>query len=478
MSRTAERSHRASPNPTGAGAERHPRAGPAVADISWDILLAAVAAYMLTAVARIHLLFPVLATIQITMLAGGGAVVLYAINHHPSRRLGALGSTTTALLAVFTGWMAFTVPWALRQHRSGMFVLDDFLKTVALYVLIVGCVRGLRDVERLAFVYFAGAAIYAAVILAQFNLGESWRLGDLITYDSNDFALFVVSSVPLGVYFLGDVGRTLRTKLLVGVGLGLMGVAFVQTGSRGGFVAMGAVAVFLLIRHRAVPLRWRIGGIGLLGLILTAFASQSYWDQMTTMLNPSGDYNFTAETGRIQIWKRGLGYLWDNPFVGVGPSNFQVAEGVLSPMAFRQDYGIGVPWTAPHNSFLQVVVELGIPGLLIFLTLLGSVFVMLRRMEKLPGGGPEDREATRGAGGPGDRSALAQALMGSLLGFLVGAVFLSLAYSAMLYALVALVAALWKTTRIGPDRLRSRTRLRRDGGSEWRGEARSSFVVR
>lgn len=425
-------------------------------EMRWDLLLVAVVVYLLTSVARIHMLVPALGTLRITMVGGAAAILLYVLSHHPSRSIPRLASPTTALLAAFTLWMVLTVPWGLRQYRGLVFVFDNFLKTVALFVVVVGCVRGLRDVERLAFAYFAGAVVYAGLIMLQFGAGDSWRLGDLVTYDANDFAVFAVSAVPLGVYFLGGGRRRTATRLFVALGLAVVAVAFVQAGSRGGLLAMGAVILFLLVRHRSVPLRWRIGGVGLLGLVAALFASRQYWDQMATLLDPSGDYNITSETGRLQLWQRGLGYLWENPILGVGPSNFPVAEGVLSPMAFRQEYGIGVRWTAPHNSFLQVAVELGIPGLLLFVAMLGSVVLALRRIEGRKTEG--DVGAGTPAGSTSDRAALAQAILGSLVGFLVGAFFLSLAYSAMLFTLLAFAVALRKVTatvRDGPGRPRA-----------------------
>jgi O-antigen ligase len=120
----------------------------------------------------------------------------------------------------------------------------------------------------------------------------------------------------------------------------------------------------------------------------------------------------------------------------VGPANFQAAEGTLSPLADRQQFGIGVRWNAAHNTFIQAGAELGVPGLLFFVGLILSAFRALRsagRGRRSPDGGPSS-------------AALASALTASLLGFVVGAFFLSLAYSEMLYTLIALAVAARKTS--------------------------------
>ena len=167
-------------------------------------------------------------------------------------------------------------------------------------------------------------------------------------------------------------------------------------------------------------------------------AKDPYWSQMSSILDPTRDYNLTSETGRLNLWKRGLGYMLDRPVFGVGASNFPVAEGVLSPLADRQQYGLGVRWMEPHNSFLQVAAELGLPGLVIFLALLVSTFRVLGRVARGAAGGFDDHPEPR---------SLAQALTASVAGFVVGAMFLSLAYLPMLYTLMAITAALAKVTR-------------------------------
>jgi O-antigen ligase len=157
------------------------------------------------------------------------------------------------------------------------------------------------------------------------------------------------------------------------------------------------------------------------------------------------DYNRTNESGRLQIWERGLGYMASYPIFGVGPSNFPTAEGTLSPLADRQQRGAGVRWNAAHNSYVQVGAELGLPGLVLFVGLLLAGFGALRAVV---------RDAVADA--DRRRKNLAQAMTASLVGFAVGAVFLSLAYSEMLYMLLALTVGLHKISILqrSPVRIR------------------------
>jgi hypothetical protein len=83
--------------------------------------------------------------------------------------------------------------------------------------------------------------------------------------------------------------------------------------------------------------------------------------------------------------------------------------------------------------------------LLLFIALFASVFTSLRRVARHAlGADPPARDVSR----------LAQTIMAALVGFVVGAFFLSLAYTTMLYVLAGLAVALRKV--VGADDLRSR----------------------
>jgi probable O-glycosylation ligase (exosortase A-associated) len=416
---------------------------PAVADeppSNWDLLLVCVAGYILVAVGRVHQLFPVLSAVHPAIVAGLLAMGLYASDGDARRRAALLRGRVTKCLIVLLAWMMLSVAGALSISNSFTQVFDNFLKTFLMYIVIAGAVRDGRDVERLAVTYLGAATLYGFIILSRFELGsgDAWRLGHLYYYDANDVATFIVSAMPLGLY-VAHSGRHLVSRFIALGALGILTIALVHTGSRGGFVALVAVAAFVLCCYKAIAFRSRLSAFVLVTLVLFATASEQYWTQMGTILSDS-DYNQTAESGRLQIWERGVGYMLRYPLFGVGPGNFPTAEGLLSPFAERQQFGIGVRWNAAHSSFVQIGAETGVVGLTVFLVLLASAFAALRHAGRAAAAAHDARVGELG-----------QALTASLIGFVVGAAFLSLAYSEMLYTLVALAVGLRKVIRAEAD---------------------------
>jgi len=346
-------------------------------------------------------------------------------------------STTTCLLGLVL-WGALSVPFALNQGIAFQFWID-LARTVLMTLVIAGCVRNARDLSRLIFVYFGVTVLYTGVVLSRFQLGggENWRLGRLYNYDANDLATLIVSAMPFGLYFMLGQRRPV-VRILAAMGLAMLAVGLIRSGSRGGFLALLAVAMFVLLGFTAIRARARVTGlVAILALVLT-MASDRYWKQMQTIVNPHEDYNITSEEGRLKVWKRGLGYMIDHPVLGVGGQNFGVAEGTISPLAKLQERGIGVRWGAAHNTFIQVGAELGLPGLLLFIGVIVTAFRSLRRVTRV---------AARDGPAAANLSRFAQTLTAALIGFVTGSFFLSLAYHDILYTLVAFTLALAKIAR-------------------------------
>ncbi len=400
----------------------------------WDALLICIGVYVAAAVGRIHDLFPVLLLFKPALTAGVLAICLYLLQRSRERRMPLRSHAATYLIGLVV-WAALTVPGALNQGTAFQ-AWTELARTVAMSFVIAASVRTARDVERVAVVYFGVTVVYAAVVLSRFQLGaDTWRLGRLYYYDANDMATLIVTAMPLGLYFvLGQ--RRLVVRAFALAGLAALAVCLIRSGSRGGLLAFLFVAAFVLLRVTTIPARSRLAGLVLILVILAATASDQYWAQMQTIVHPKQDYNLTSEEGRLKVWTRGIAYIADEPVFGVGVNNFHVAEGTISPLARLQEHGIGVRWGAAHNSYIQVASELGIPGFLLFMGVLWTAFASLRRVARRGRGVPTD-----------DASRLAQSLLAALVGFVVGAFFLSLAYTDMLYTLVAMSLGLAKTAR-------------------------------
>ena len=423
-----------------------PAAQAAATDRTWDVLLLFVGLYILTAVGRIHQLFPVFEAMRPALLAGATAILLWVLNGDPRRQLRLLWLTPTRCLVALFVWMVLSTPTALVLGNSFDLVVNNFSKTFFMFFVVAGAIRGVRDVERLAFMYLLGAVIYALVVINRFDvgMGADWRLSNLYYYDANDFATFVVTAIPLGLHF-ALAARHLVARLLAAAALMVLTIAFVYTGSRGGFIALAALVLFIVLRYSAIKLRHRLGATALVTVVVLFAASDQYWSQMTTILEDD-DYNRTESSGRLQIWTRGLGYIAAYPVFGLGPNNFETAEGMFSPQAERSPLGWGVEWNAAHNAYVQIAAETGVPGLFFYIAMIVSTIVALGR---------HSRRQAAARGSPRMRPELSQALIGSLIGFAVGAFFLSLAYHELLYTLIALAVGLVKPHRQAVEPIRS-----------------------
>src|SRR5438034_9948854 len=168
-----------------------------------------------------------------------------------------------------------------------------------MFFVIAGSCRSVRDVERLALVYFCGTVVYTAVVLSRYQLGaDSLRLGRLYYYDASDMATLIATAMPLGLYFVLAHPRPLP-RLLALAGLAVLAVGLIRSGSRGGFLALLAVTAFVLLGFTTVPARARLAGLVVILAVAGTSASDRDSARTATILHPHEDYNATSEAGRL-----------------------------------------------------------------------------------------------------------------------------------------------------------------------------------
>lgn len=411
-----------------------------------DALILVLSLALLTAVWRMQDLFAPLGIIRPTITTTLAAAALLALDTGRRRRLAAARSLPLGLAIVLLAILVIGAPVSIWPGGSIAFLAKDLIPSIAIAVLVAGAARGVRDIEFLITVLLAGAAIFSTYILLTVQVGPTGRLGRLRYYDVNDLALLIVSSMPLAVLMLRRGSGKLRTLFAIAC-LGIFVVTLVRSGSRGGFLAFVVVSLYMLLRYRALPARIRAGAVIGGALLLLVAGSSRYWDMMQTMLHPKSDYNLNTYDGRIEIWKRGLGYVGAHPLLGVGADAFPVAEGELSTMARqRRELHLPTKWSVAHDAYIHIAAEGGLLALAAFLGMGVAAFRSLARVNRVarqPGGDPRV-------------AACAQALTGAFIGYAFAQIFISAQYFTFLYVLVGLVAATEKIARMGSEQVPAR----------------------
>lgn len=398
----------------------------------------------LTTVWRLQNTVPVLAVLQLPSIAAVLSYVFLATNRNRRRSLRSIRHPVTSALVVFVSCIALSAPLGAYFGNTFAFLRQDYIKTFLMFVVVATSVRNLRDLETMVGAQLLGALIYSLVILVQFDVDASGRFDELLYYDANDLAMVLAMTLPMTVYFLRPRARMMwRIVALATFGVILVGI--VKTGSRGGFLGIVAVMLYLVLRYRAIPAKVRLSAVAVFAVGLLVVGSAQYWQMMATMLNPKADYNYAgnSEGGRVEVWKRGLGYVREYPVLGVGAANFGWAEENLGRGAARKKQGQGTKRLTAHNSFVLAAAELGVVGFLVFCAILWRASVSARS---------NVRSAMTGRARQADEAALGQALIASLLAYVVCGFFLSQTYAPMLHVLLGLIVALAKVQR---ERLRT-----------------------
>jgi O-antigen ligase len=138
---------------------------------------------------------------------------------------------------------------------------------------------------------------------------------------------------------------------MVGLGVGLIGLSLLFSLSRSG-IAFGAAgaAFFLYLTRRAR------GTFLALALGLLAAALWIGIGPVVSRFELIPD-ELSGETGRTTVWRDSLGAVGDFWLTGSGASSFQYVYPMYRSFGGRRFYS----WA--HNDYLQVAIELGLPGL-------------------------------------------------------------------------------------------------------------------
>lgn len=348
------------------------------------------------------------------------------------------------VILVLFGLACCSAVFGISLGRAANFILKDYVKTIVMTFMLLTAVRGAPDLRRFAWAVSLGGIVLAW--LSIFIVGIS-KTASAVTYDANDVGVIMVTTLPI-IFMLFHASRG-KARLAAMVGIALVASTIAKSQSRGAFLGLCVVGLGLLLLVPGVSVLKRLlvlaSAVGALALA----APDGYWDAMRSIVeDPKADYNWDSLNGRRNIAKRGVGYMLQYPVFGVGINNFPMAEGTISDKAKYHAVGTGIRWAAAHNSFVQAGAETGVPGLLLWVSLIvGAAGSLLLRRTRLPSrwlrGTPEQRLVY-----------LCTVYVPiAYAGFAVTAFFVSFAWTEPLYILSALTCGIF--TAVAVERARA-----------------------
>ena len=271
-------------------------------------------------------------------------------------------SRLSYILALFLGWAGLSIWWAPYKNPSVQWVISLLMYAVLFGVVLQG-VRTNRQVRQVVMVLVGMGLCEGLLGIAQYVwLGEARAKGTF--FNPNFFATYEVAvlSIVLGLLSVMRWSEMkTRQGIILLIAATIMFCAFIVAQSRGVLVALIIAVTFIGC--------YRFGKMALVLLIVCLAAGIAIPNPLKQRMADVGAQDPYAFS-RVDIWKNSIERIGDQPLgIGLGMykyASFQYRFPIESNIA-----RYGKRAESAHGEYLQMAVELGIGGLLIFLVGIG-----------------------------------------------------------------------------------------------------------
>jgi probable O-glycosylation ligase (exosortase A-associated) len=369
---------------------------------------------------NVHKLGWRVANLQLAALLAGCTLLGLLITR--DKRSPFIGAAPVVLL-LFMLWMCVTYPMSMFPDQVYE-MWDKVMKIDMMILVAIMLIRDRTQIIALTWVLVFSLGFYGVkgglfTILTGGNF-RVWGPPGTFIEGNNEIALAFIITIPL-IRFLqmqlpATAGKLLR-HAFTGAML-LCVVAALGTHSRGALLAVMAMALMLWWRS---PNKL-VGGIVMvvLGFVMVGFMPSEWTDRMNTIETYDKD---ASAMGRINAWWMAWNLAKDHFFGG----GYQIYNAQVFQMYAPDPTDVH----AAHSIYFQVLGEHGFIGLFLFMLIWFCVWRDCNWLRKHGAEHPEARWAV-------SLGAMCQV---SLVGYLVGGAFLSLAYFDLPYNLLVLAVA-------------------------------------
>lgn len=395
------------------------------------IAFAALVAFTFILILAPQSFFPILKPMRVALLSAAVAIAAQ-LTHRMFRRQPLVRLTREMYLGMaLFGWAVATMPFSYWPGGSLELLLDLYVKALAVFWILGNVVT---TAARLQFTCWALTLMSFPIAIAgieNFLSGEYlWNsantrifgygvAGAGLTRNPNDLALMLNLLLPLSAGLFGTARSASARAALAGAII-LDAAAIILTFSRAGFLTLATSCAILLVGF-ARRQQWKpVIGMAALGFLCLPFLPQGYVDRLETIADVESDPTGSAqERWRDTISSAQL--VLENPIVGAGAG--------MNILALNE--ARGPAWKMVHNAYLEYGVDLGLPGLILFVLLLVYCYQTAKAVWKRS----QESPALCGIG------EIAYGIRVSLAAFAVAAFFHPVAYSFYFFYLAGLALA-------------------------------------
>jgi O-antigen ligase len=261
-------------------------------------------------------------------------------------------------------------------------------------------------------------------------------LWNYIYSNANDLAALTFFPLSLCVA-VALTEKSIWPKRAAIAGTIVLPLIMLLTQSRGALIGLVATGLVFFVAHTKGRRARSLLTAAAAAVVVVPFVPRSAWERFSLMKNLTSttalveaDPEGSAEA-RYNIWRVAGTIIKENPVAGIGLGVYPLAHAMYAPR-------VGVPVSAlgfrdTHSTYLNVAAETGIPGAILFLTMVAVVAV------------PADQMRRRARGTPRAHQLLALEL--GLLGFMLAGIFGSFAKLSFLYIQLAVMWAVTDITK-------------------------------
>ena len=259
------------------------------------------------------------------------------------------------VFAAFALWHIASILWTIDIDKTQV-RFQTYFQLIGLTFIIWDLITTPEALRAGLQAYVLGAWMSIGNMIYNYISGitKTYTRYTAIGFDSNNIGIILALGIPIAWYLIiykGDskIANLLTVLNYVYIPASVFGILL--TGSRAALITTGVAFLYVIGNLRGIKLPIRV-----LTFVVLIFALYGVYtfipDALLQRLSTTGDSIASADLhGRVAIWRASVDVFEEHPIIGIGSNAFESATELKK---------------AAHNTYLSILVELGLIGFLLF----------------------------------------------------------------------------------------------------------------